>query len=714
MTYWHSTLVMARQVFRKRGFLIVSALLPFLSLAMFSLYYGRCDYVGMLHFSHFAIAGYMLLMLMFGLSLGHLEKEEGFEDVLRVSARGIRLRAGGKLIFCCMAALGFTLAIAAEVCALYLLMRAEPALYVYALRYLTLYYLFPLASCACIGLAIGDAIVSRWRYPAAFLIWAIVSPISPEVVAYIFTALRTSNPLMHYFFTLFGLSSVLNISTAPIYGDAVETIRFMLSVAKWAMYLLLVSLLLFARRGWTKAGILAGFLTVFIGAILLSYNENTERFFIYYDYQDTKSHAYEIDFYHARVNEPTVYSEGSDEIYMEPVHCRVELSPGLMSAAIRCRMEMVCERTTDAQAFTLYRGFEVQDVRSSHGCEFEQVDDYVFVRFQEQIGTGEEVWLEFDYEGVSSPMYPANRDCISLDGSYPWLPDVGATMQLKYDGDTGAYTYVLRSANRRGAQVEYELLLSPAPKGAVSNLPQTGAGRYAGVSDCGVYLFYDPMMKTDVVDGTKLSYSPTVSRLKEQVVEYVNGVYELKKELFELLELELPEPVERIIMPPTATYTDYHSEIVVPVGNGTYLFYSDNVTLLSGALSDEGWNSALVRSVCNSLRSIPGYVSMENDSPAYKMLSMAFEDSLRSWKNMNSRPGARFEMLWSPKIEYFEQMGRAEGLAEGYEALKKLLTSRSFDELKPLWRMWYDCAVEEDGRAMEKIEQWIKEALKDE
>lgn len=94
-----------------------------------------------------------------------------------------------------------------------------------------------------------------------------------------------------------------------------------------------------------------------------------------------------------------------------------------LEANVKAHFINKTDTTQDTVNFSLYHNFKVKEVKDSSGgkLNFDQRDDVVSVKTK-SVKSNESVAIELKYSGVSSPLYPANRNAVFLPSSFPWLP----------------------------------------------------------------------------------------------------------------------------------------------------------------------------------------------------------------------------------------------------------------------------------------------------
>lgn len=714
---------LTKQLYRSWAFRAAAAIVLVGSLVLFWQFRIDSEYIGMLQFSHFAVIALMLMFLLFGARIGRLEYDYHCAELIRSYPDSAAPMAWGRVLVDAVLPFLFSMIILLEVWLLYAAMGANIPLYIFAAQYVLLYYFFPCASCLALGTGIGAMVHSRWMYALLVLIFLFISPISPEVFAYVFEALKTRSEQLHYFFVMLNFSRTRSLEIFPLYGHSLEQARMVAACIR--LFIAAGFSLCVCRFPSRKARGITIVLTLCISFLTIQVTNTEENriLFLYGNAQDLSAYTYETDYYWNIGKGNIEYPNADPEKYFRKRAVEVSLDTSLTGLSAACRMDLTCMRASRYQVFTLYRNFCVESV-SGEGASisFGQQGDYVTVDFGRIIRAGETVKLEFRYSGASSPMYPANSSYVRLVGSFPWIPDVGATLPSKeYWGSMDALTYTLRAANCDQDPVDYKLNFQSVSERLFTNLRQESAGTWSGRSERGVMLIVDPMLMCDMVDGVEFYYPATVDNQKQVIVERMKQYIAARSSVLDMLGVPAEGQMKRLILMPVPLWmSDDASDTGIDYGDGVYGLYSESAYSLESYSDPEIWQEgdALATMIHKSIVLQPHFVAKMDAQREYGLFSAAFKDQLNQFisegsTNAGDRAGNlndEIEWIVSPD-DTPETVAR---YREIYHLLLRLVNETELENSASVWRMWYAQCMTSDADAIGTLIDTVKEQLGDE
>lgn len=421
--------------------------------------------------------------LILGIQLSSKETKYQADEFIHVIYKGKFVKSIAKLITSLILCALWYVVRCIVIVVFGIVMETNTALVLHCIAYLLLTTFFPILISSILGMCIGIQIKNSAKYAVALVAWVIVSPVLSKLNEIIATILSTNSDLLQYIINMLSLGTHSIHDSALTYGFNMETPRwihvliYLLITCGYYLALNLISFKYFQINCIKAVVIPCAYIFCLFFSIIISYGKNTSLLFNYYTYGMTLSRTYDVNYYDdfyrnngelnlddngiRTINEDKL-PDFSTDIFLTPVSWNVNLDTSSMKMKVTASLKAIVNKKSEQQSFTLYRNFVISSVKiNGDKANYKQDGNYFIVDIPDDISVGEYVQFDFDYEGMSSPIAPANSYMICLPANFPWLPTLGISpLSEKNQYMNTVYSMQLVPQLNGSSEVDYKLIVN--------------------------------------------------------------------------------------------------------------------------------------------------------------------------------------------------------------------------------------------------------------
>ncbi len=301
---------------------------------------------------------------------------------------------------------------------------------------LTLLYFMPCSVLAVWGLLIGNLKNDRYVYLIALSAWLLTSSLNTEILLYL---QNIDSENIRFLLAIFNMGNINIVYPLNYYiGLPIEFPRYIVRIIILVFLLILIFLYrkkdtVTNKKHRSRRAVLYMSVTVLA---LLSFAYIINNYYVFFT-----NFADGNDVYNKTNNISNKYISGQSvslndfntekniSIYNYDLDLKFSVK-GLSATAI---MYAKVEKNINKQSFTLYSGMEIKSVKvDGENVEFERSHDGIMIYLNNLKTKGEEITIEFIYNGYSLPIFPANETYVQLNNSFPYIPWPGIKTIDKY------------------------------------------------------------------------------------------------------------------------------------------------------------------------------------------------------------------------------------------------------------------------------------------
>lgn len=531
----------------------------------------------------------MALSCAVGIQMGGSEHNCNYFEVMSTSDSGKRFKICAKIVASLIFAAGCYLIIGGIVTIVAIINDCAFGLIVNSLQFMILRVFMPAFILALLGIAIGYQIKSQFKYAVWLLVTFLLSPIFPNVHAYIFIALNSNSSFLDYLLNLLDLGSVSS-NISEVYGMPME-FPFWIHMLFVTIVAAVYCVVIYSGRYFNfkrNLSVTALFIAGCIGAVCLSYNDVTYTFFVNYGYNLGKMNiscdGESIEGYYTKdgdiIEESIPYKDMVKGSYITPTAWDITLKPGAILLNVEAELEAVADEVTDWQSFTLYHNYNIKEISvNGSKTEFQRDNNYVSVKMPDGMSKGDTVKIKFVYSGLSSPLEQGNGYIVSLTSDFPWLPRLDITElpenYLTEDVELKLYASPQKFEN----EVKYTLHFK-SKYVVYTNIEEVADGLYEGSSDTGLTVAAYSLQDKAEIDGVTVYYPLIISNELETRTELYKTSFEALEEFFTWMGCDKPDiNTDTIVFIPSSVYGEFKYSYFYYLDN-TYVGYFPNAGIV--------------------------------------------------------------------------------------------------------------------------------------
>lgn len=558
-------------------YIIVSASIIYSFIGIYGLINTK-DILNMVYTNQSTQIVEMGLFLILGMQLSSKETRYQADEFMRTIYRGKFMKSIAKLITVLILCTLWYAVRCTVIVVFGIVMKTNIALVLHCIMYLLLTTFFPIVISGILGMCIGIQIQNPAKYAAALVVWAITSPLLSKLNEIIATILSSDSDLLQY------AINVLSLGTHSIHDSAL-TYGFNMETPRWIhvfVYLLMVcgyySVLNWAafqhfQISRIKSITVPMIYTVcVILSIIISYNQNTSLMFNYYTYGMSLSRVYDINYYddfyrnngELNLDENGIRTINKDklptfstDISLAPASWNVNLDTSSMKIKVTASLKAIVNKKCEQQSFTLYRNFVISSVKiNGDKVNYKQEGNYFIVDIPNDVNIGDYMQLDFDYEGMSSPIAPANSYMICLPANFPWLPTLGISpLSEKTQYMDTVYSMQLVPQLNGSSEVDYKLNFKSGDV-VYTNLTQIKNNLYEGKSIKGLSIVAYPTQRATNIGEQTVYYPIYVEDVLDKVVTEANTSNSIRNNILQTLNQPINKNNDTIVIFPQYVMDD--------------------------------------------------------------------------------------------------------------------------------------------------------------
>lgn len=493
----------------------------------------------------YSVQGGILAFLFLGILFVRIEEKHSLHELYVSMQRGLFYQIAGKLAFAVL----FIIVVFTSVYIMYAIIFIQSGLtdfrfYMDAYFYMLLYWGLTFFISLLLGILLATIFKGKIVYPILFLIWPLIGPINKMVFLQIGLDPFLDSSMLAAALNLgeFNPNSPFN----ALYGFSLEPYHW---VKRWIWIAAVSSLILLvlAIKHYVKWLIGSGIMAVSIIPAYLFLNSSPFVMANNGTYYDRS--AYETSYY-----------QNHEEYDVFQQHIRLENYDILLDIDQKLQADVTVELLNKGEQplhqanLTLYRQFRINDIRADgKSLDFRQRGDQVNIQFPKKLLSNEKMTITFRYEGVSSPLFFANRQAIYLPYYFAWLPGTHQAPAMA-DVRNGIH----RITHHNDNQTTYKLRFNSSGE-LYTNLNQTDEGIWEKETN-GVTLISGQIKQARIGD-MKVVYPVTWERAAQGVPAFIQSLKQLTENIQQDLGLDgIDLPSEFVYVPVLSISDVYTSE----------------------------------------------------------------------------------------------------------------------------------------------------------
>lgn len=584
---------------------------------------------------------------------------------------------------------------------------------IHTIYYIILRVVLPNITCVLLGVCIGKQIRGNLAFGIAITIWIFLSPISTIAREITSFALKADSKSLDYFFNIINIGGALPKDIASPYG-------FNLNLPVWisnlGILLIAISWCFFSslnfhapRRSCIKSAFIVSIhLGVLFLGISLSASTDNKSFFDNYDSYSVTQAVSDLNYYESnyvlnksnlgKTLKNNITPDFSKDINIVPLRYSIELNPKSIKMDVKCHITARMTERSNSQSFTLYRDFRISSVfLNNKEAEFIQDGDYFIIFFSDALEVNEELEIEISYSGVSSPIYPANRQLISLPSSYPWLPRVGMIEPVKKSVEAMSTCLTMFTPWITDNSIDFDVTMD-TDQLIYINLPQVGRGAWKGKSCNGLSIVKSDLLKKAEIDDYTIYYPATLQKYNYDLVQMAKKTASEFQKILESTTIK-PNTFSNtvIVFPTNPSQPNSQQEV--------YFYSNDNVLYFSSAnnaftyLYDTSEPQARTLTTFYSLVSNPNFMRATSVEP----ISLIVAESWYRWYKMNFSDSESKEInIWDFSdyfvSTYYKQTGNLYDtsdaqIEEFLNGLNKIVNNDNLAYAQTFFSWWYESCM---------------------
>lgn len=583
-----------RAEFRRWSNLVFFLVLTLFSIWIFVPNYIEGDALGMIQYTQYAQMTAMLYFLFMGAKLANLERKvDCYDTVFCYETIPLRLVAS-KLAVLTLISILYTLLISSAMSVFYFLLQMPGSVFLYGYRMILLYFLFPAMICSTLGMILGSLIAGRSVYLFLAIIWAFISPISAEVSAAVFEMLDTKSPLLRYLFGSINLGGRISIGTVPLYGLPFEPAILYLDFIKLGGCLALLFVLPLLKQRYQQRILSVGVVAVSVLICVIAYNPVLYCYFVFYNTPSVIAGSYDeywrqysLEQDGRLLTETQPQFSKQDSLTVQAHDIVLDVGP--IQIRIVDHMKVTPYRSEVRQTFTLYHNFQIDRIEyDGQLVDYRREGDYIELDLS-GVRTDQTAELTIAYHGISSPLFPATRGSVLLPAGFPWLPQLGYKEPLKTKGYNTLFEFILYDTVQTDP-IPYTIRHDLPADRTYSNISlEEGRSVYTGISDCGVSLFYSPLLTQQTTAETTCYYPANLDPWVEELNRYQKKVVQTQNTLLETLDAGTRIVNDAVMyLPYNPIFSIYADLAVYPMNGCNYIYFVSPSYAISAARN--GWS----------------------------------------------------------------------------------------------------------------------------
>lgn len=418
--------------------------------------------------------------------------------------------------------------------------------YFEAFFYILLYWGMTFLISLLMGILSAELINNLFVYFLIFLIWLVIGPLN---------SMFFKELLIYFPASILGmLSRELNLGEYnpympydALYGFSLEGYHWMKRWIWLVTLLSLVFLVISIKQRLPKAKYVVIFSILLVFSVPAWWYVNVPQ-------QVLKSNAspYDRDRYdYLYYNEYPTSSESSSQEELTILGYDIDLTiENRLKANVDMEIQNVDNLSDRKARFSLYHRFQVSNVYlNGKQVSHEQKDDFVTINLPNHSKSGDRYQLTFQYEGISSLLFTANKQSIHLPYYFPWLPSTSPYPAMHYEG------YSLHRTNHSELnKVHYQLTMH-GHEPVYTNLDRTGSNTWEKTTSEGITLISGLLGEKQVGD-LKVVYPFSWERGLKNISNFEREVKQITENITNDLRLSHVDFPQTMIVIPVLSIAD--------------------------------------------------------------------------------------------------------------------------------------------------------------
>lgn len=491
-----------------------------------------------------------LSFMMLGIELRREDRSEHIEDLLKAYSARLGLFPFIDILVVLLGSVVISLVICLG-CVVPLMLDMAPILWIKQnVLFVILYFFFPCVSMGILGLLVSHLFTGKNVYLIAVIVWILTS----SLCVYYTSPLTESSELCRLIFNVCNMG----FNNYQMYQNVVTGER--IELPRWIMrgFILLFFAGLYIssyKRSCSSTKVQKNFNSIYVCSVatvglasLFYIGNHFSTFFIQFaDDSYTQSITFKKGSEYVG-DCPVSFTNWHTEKNITLLKTDIDLKATSQGLTAEVTITSILNKTVSGQAFTLFSGFTVDEVRvDGTQVDFERSYDGIMVTFPDQKKAGTAVEFTFFYHGYSLPSYPVNETTVQLNRAFPWIPWPGIKTMSDNEVRNYKLTEVFYIADwQRGDTVAYTLEYS-GPGNIYTNLDQIDTHTYAGISNNGVSLYSGMICINN--NGIDIYYPAALYQKSPAISEAVSASFSIVHEYCEMFETPiLPDKPTSVVV----------------------------------------------------------------------------------------------------------------------------------------------------------------------
>lgn len=523
--YISSMYIFYRLNFRS-PFYIISILLGAFYLGVMIYTYSASDITNpgnLLQLSSFLIQGYMLIFMLLGYRSVKQETAWNSNEIFMTIPKGFVIKIVSNLVFLVLSNIIFC------VTSLFLFILVFhfsgyglSSFHLKVSYFILVYWFIPAFISTLVGAMIGAFSRGKMGYFSILVMWLLLSPMNVYVIQPLFQFLGF--PHIPGYFHLGVPDPEMSYNS---FSGFIFTKEDLVNKVLWMAILVLCILAGFILRNPIilnkQKSLRISVLLILLSFLVSSFSSVSKSNPLIYHQRNLK----ELDYYAETFQKKHI--TGLDYVIEEyDINLTIEER---LNASVILKFD---DKIQGEKIFSLYHGFKIDSIKDNNGHRIEFAQDGDFIEVDVQMATRT---LTMVYSGESSPFMDANSSFAYLPFYFAWIPLKSAYPSMRY---------VFNSNHRLPSQpsiaTRYHLQFH-STKEIVTNLKNTGQGKYEGTSADGLTLIYGELSQKRI-EGYDIIYPLTWENSINNVKSYTETLektLQTTKEIFGLDGLTRPK-----------------------------------------------------------------------------------------------------------------------------------------------------------------------------
>ncbi|SDX10985.1 hypothetical protein SAMN05444487_11077 [Marininema mesophilum] len=538
--------------------------------------------------SSYLVVGGILVSLLYGWNLTKEEVTNHMEEIVLCLSKGYSSKVIGKVLVLLTVVL-FFLAFSISILYTRLYQANVPDIFfIKGIYYIVLYWGMPFFVMGILGMVVGSLNQSKKAYFIILGTWVLFSPLLSEISETFIAYIKDEYVSWLSVLQIFNLGeSSMATPYDPVYGLPMEIHRWM-KVFFWLLtglfFLSIRSLQISLQEVVPKHVWKVGSVYIIVIVSLVYYWNQPDQPRLE---EGMSVNSYESDYYEKNIQNKSEKSASFDvQTYNLDVTSFRDLS-------VVVDMKIRLKEKSNQLTFTLYHGLKVKKVVSRNKkLPFRQMGDHLKVSLTDSRLDNK---IRIEYEGVSSPDYPANEQGVLLPSYFPWYPIPG---YKKVYSDQGTY-YPLQPEQRAHFELRYS-----GPEKLYTNLSHKGGREWQGEATNGITIVAG-MMKEKKIDDTTIIYPVSTPYMLKSVNQFIAQAKPMQHRLEKDLKIDGRPIAQKVFF-----VTDRLNELPMWNFEDHTLIGIDQLSNSISALADK---SSIFDRIFSSLHQEKNYANQSDD-----------------------------------------------------------------------------------------------------